>query len=101
MSSRRRRRVSASAISSLASGSSVAQRSAGAATIGSGSPGNGHVYVPLARPVTLAQHRRLCEGLRDYLGGTDSKIVPSEMLRPPDTKNFKPTVDGRDPADVT
>lgn len=67
----------------------------------SGSPGNGHVYVRLSRAVTLAQHRALCIGLRDYFGATDSKITPSDMLRPPSTLNYKPTLSGGDPAAVT
>lgn len=74
---------------------------AGAFAVCSGSPGNGHVYVPLSCAVTLAQHRALCIGLRDYFGGADSKITPSDMLRPPGTLNYKPTLSGADPAAVT
>jgi hypothetical protein len=72
----------------------------GAFCVGSGSPGNGHVYVALDRPVTLAQHRQLCTALRDHLGGTDSKIVPSDLLRPPCTYNYKPTIAGGERAEV-
>lgn len=73
----------------------------GAFAVCSGSPGNGHVYVPLSCAVTLAQHRALCVGLRDYFGAIDSKITPSDLLRPPSTLNYKPTLSGRDPAAVT
>ena len=37
--------------------------------VGSGSPGHAHVYVPLAREVTLAEYQVLMRGMRDYFGG--------------------------------
>ena len=66
----------------------------------SGTPGHGHVYVPLAWPITPAQHEALCRGLAAVLGG-DTKFSDNDLLRPPGTLNYKPTVDGGDPSPAT
>lgn len=65
----------------------------------SGTPGHGHAYFPLEHCVTSPQHKRLCEGLRDYLGA-DSKIRENDLMRIPGTRNFKPTLQGLPPAPV-
>jgi hypothetical protein len=39
-------------------------------------------------------------GVGAYLGAIDSKITDNDLLRPPGTFNYKPTLDGRDPAPV-
>ena len=66
-------------------------RDLGGFIVWSGSPGHGHIYIPLKHVVTVDQHRVLCEGLRARLGG-DDKICDNDLLRPPGTFNFKPTV---------
>jgi hypothetical protein len=75
----------------------------GAFAIYSGTPGNGHVYVLLTRPVTHRQHEQLCRALKKYLGAKDSKISDNDVLRVPGTWNFKPTADDpqADPLPVT
>ena len=65
----------------------------------SGSPGHGHAYIPLAWPVTPAQHEALCRGLAAHLGG-DAKYSDNDLLRPPGTWNYKSKVDGADPSPV-
>lgn len=72
----------------------------GGFAVSSGTPGNGHVYVPLAQAVTAAQHRILCKALGDYLGGGE-KISANDLLRPPGTYNHKPAATGGIPAAVT
>jgi TusA-related sulfurtransferase len=67
--------------------------------VNSGSPGHGHVYVPLAWPVTPDQHEALCRGLAAHLGG-DTKYSDNDLLRAPGTWNYKSKVDGRDPNPV-
>ena len=65
----------------------------GAVALGSGTPGNAHVYVLLANPVTLNHHEQLCRGLGAYLDTTDtSKYSDNDCLRPPGAFNYKPTV---------
>jgi hypothetical protein len=66
----------------------------------SGSPGRGHVYIPLAWPVMPEQHEALCRGLAGSLGG-DAKYSDNDLLRPPGTLNYKSKVDGGDPSSVT
>ena len=66
----------------------------------SGSAGHGHVYVPLAWPVTPVQHEALCRGLAATLGG-DAKYSDNDLLRPPGTWNYKSKVDGADANPVT
>jgi hypothetical protein len=66
----------------------------------SGTPGHGHVYVPLEWPVTAAQHEALCRGLAATLGG-DTKYSDNDLLRPVGSLNYKPTVDGGGPSAVT
>lgn len=61
----------------------------GGFVVWSGSPGRGHVYVPLTRPVSLEEHDRLCRGLRVKLGGDASKGSDNDMLRPAGTRNYK------------
>lgn len=65
----------------------------GGFAVSSGTPGHGHVYVPLAWPVTPAQHEVLCRGLAERLGG-DAKFSDNDLLRPVGTLNHKPTVAG-------
>jgi hypothetical protein len=72
----------------------------GGFAVRSGSPGHGHVYVPLAWPVTPAQHEALCRGLAAHLGG-DAKYSDNDLLRPPGTLNYKSAADGGEPAPVT
>ncbi len=55
----------------------------------SGTPGRGHVYVPLTRSVTLEEHERLCRGLIARLGGDPSKHSDNDLLRPAGTTNYK------------
>jgi hypothetical protein len=75
-------------------------RTIGGFVVGSGTPGNGHAYVPLSESVIAPVHRALCGGLGAYLGAIDSKIADNDLLRPPGTVNYKPTLDGHDPAPV-
>src|SRR3954468_19634879 len=74
-------------------------REAGGFVLGSGTPGHGHVLVPLADEVSRDQHERLEEGLRDRLGA-DSKIRASDLLRVPGTFNFQATLNGGGRRDV-
>jgi hypothetical protein len=77
-------------------------RELGAFVVGSGTPGNGHVYVPLSRPVTVAEHDALCRGLIERLGGDKGKHSDNDLLRPVGAYNLKPTVfDNRPPARIT
>jgi len=64
-------------------------RAIGGYAVGSGTPGNGQVYVDLADAITVPQHSALCRALGAYLGGADSKIAPNDVLRPPGTYNHK------------
>ncbi len=66
----------------------------------SGTTGHGHVYIPLAWPVTPEQHEALCRGLAAKLGG-DHKYSDNDLLRPPGTWNYKAKVDGGEPTPVT
>ena len=66
----------------------------------SGSTGHGHVYIPLAWPVTPEQHEGLCRGVAAKLGG-DHKYSDNDLLRPPSTLNYKSQVDGGEPNPVT
>jgi hypothetical protein len=64
--------------------------------VGSGSPGHAHVYVLLAREVTLTQYEALQRGMRDYFGG-DDKIADNDLLRAVGSVNYKAVVsDGQD-----
>jgi hypothetical protein len=73
----------------------------GGCAVGSGSPGNGHVYALLDRPAPHHQHEQLCRALGAHLGAKDSKCSDNDMLRMPGTWNFKRTLDGNAPAPVT
>jgi hypothetical protein len=72
----------------------------GGFVVGSGTAGHGHVYVPLAWPVTRDQHAALCRALARQLGG-DAKYADNDLLRPVGSLNHKPTVDGGQPTGVT
>jgi hypothetical protein len=72
----------------------------GGFAIASGTPGNGHAYVPLSESVSAQQHEVLCRALGHYLGAADAKISDNDLLRPPGTLNHKPAVDGGDPSPV-
>ena len=48
-------------------------REIGGYAVGSGTPGNGQVYVDLADAITVPQHSALCRALGAYLGGADSE----------------------------
>jgi putative DNA primase/helicase len=76
-------------------------QSLGGFAIASGTPGNGHAYVPLMQPVSPEQHEALCRGLGAYLGAADAKVSDNDVLRPPGTFNYKPTVHGGEPVPVT
>ncbi len=56
--------------------------------VASGTPGNGHVYVPLSQPVSPEQYTKLQRALKNYLGA-DSKIAANDLLRPAGTLNHK------------
>lgn len=74
----------------------------GGFVVGSGSEGNGHVYVPLSRDVTPGEYEALERGLVRFLGA-DNKIAANDVLRPPGTLNHKPVVmngGGGQPAEV-
>ena len=68
--------------------------------VSSGTPGHAHVYVPLTRSVTAAQHEALCRALTKHLGGDPGKISDNDFLRPAGTLNHKPTVHGNEPTPV-
>jgi hypothetical protein len=70
----------------------------GAFVVGSGSPGNGHVYVPLDRVLSTAEHEALCKGLIAYLDGDKAKFNGNDLLRPVGAYNLKPTVFENSPA---
>lgn len=70
----------------------------GAFVVGSGSPGNGHVYVPLSEPVSQAGHEALGKGLITYMNGDRSKHSDNDLLRPVGAYNLKPTVFENSPA---
>lgn len=73
--------------------------SQGWCAIASGTPGHQHIYIPLTEPVTEAQFEVLSGALVDLLKA-DAKKAGNDVLRPPCTYNFKPTVDGGDPVPV-
>ncbi|MGY4650579.1 AAA family ATPase [Mycobacterium sp. URHB0021] len=68
--------------------------------VASGTPGHAHVYVPLAAPVTAAQHEALCRALTKRLGGDPGKISDNDLLRPPGTFNHKRAAFGGKPTPV-
>jgi hypothetical protein len=67
--------------------------------IGSGTVGHHHLYVPLSEPVAEAAFGVLQDALVAKMEG-DSKKAGNDVLRPPWTRNFKPTADGGDPVPV-
>lgn len=64
-------------------------REVGGFVVWSGSPGHGHVYVPLKHVVMPNQHEALCRGLSGLLGGDKAKVSENDVLRPPGTFNHK------------
>ena len=70
----------------------------GAFVIGSGSPGNGHVYIPLDREVSQWEHEALCKGLIACLDGDRAKFNDNDLLRPVGGYNLKSTVFEKSPA---
>jgi hypothetical protein len=75
-------------------------RSVGGFAVSSGTQGHAHAYVSLTESVTGPQHEALCRGLGRYLGAEDPKCSDNDLLRPPGTRNFKPTVTGGEPTAV-
>jgi hypothetical protein len=74
----------------------------GGFAINSGTPGHAHVYVPFTRPVIVAHHEVLAKGMIHHLGADKGKWSDNDVLRPPGTFNYKPTVfDNLPPAPVT
>jgi putative DNA primase/helicase len=69
-------------------------RGLGGFAVSSGTRGHAHVYVSLAESVTGPKHEALCRGLGKFLGAVDTKCSDNDFLRPPGTRNFKPTVSG-------
>lgn len=67
----------------------------GAMTVLSGTPGHRHVYLPLARPVSVRTHSALCRALRAAINKdrrlADDKIAENDLLRLPGTLNWKST----------
>jgi hypothetical protein len=74
--------------------------SLGGFAVSSGTQGHGHAYVALTESVTGPRHEALCRGLGRYLGAVDPKCSDNDLLRPPGTRNFKPTVTGGEPTRV-
>jgi putative DNA primase/helicase len=73
----------------------------GAFVVGSGTPGNGHVYVPLSESVSQTEHEALCKGFVEYLDGDKAKRNDNDLLRPVGAYNHKPTVfAGKSPTQV-
>ena len=74
----------------------------GGFAVSSGTRGGAHIYVPLSQPITGTQHALLEDRLRTHFAA-DSKISTNDLMRPPGTLNFKPTVfaPGAPPAPVT
>ncbi|WP_326546097.1 AAA family ATPase [Mycolicibacterium sp. ND9-15] len=77
-------------------------RDLGGFAVASGTSGHAHVYVPLSESVPAYQHKALERALVAHFGA-DAKISANDVLRPPGTLSFKPTVftPGADPAPVT
>jgi hypothetical protein len=67
--------------------------------IASGTSGHYHLYIPLSEPITEALFQALQNPLVELVGG-DAKKAGNDVLRPPCTYNFKPTLDGGDPVPV-
>jgi hypothetical protein len=59
--------------------------------VASGTPGHSHVFVQLARDVTLAEYQTLQQGMRTYVNG-DHKISDNDLLRPVGSVNHKAVV---------
>ena len=67
--------------------------------IASGTVGHYHLYIPLTEPITEALFQALQNPLVELVEG-DAKKAGNDVLRPPCTYNFKPTLDGGDPVPV-
>ena len=63
--------------------------------IASGTSGHYHLYIPLTESITEAPFRMLQNPLVELVGA-DAKKAGNDVLRPPGTYNFKPTLDGGD-----
>ncbi|MGO9349960.1 MAG: AAA family ATPase [Mycobacterium sp.] len=68
--------------------------------IASGTSGHCHLYIPLSEPITEQQFGALQNPLVELVNG-DAKKAGNDVLRPPCTYNFKPTVGGGEPVPVT
>ncbi|MCU1698268.1 MAG: hypothetical protein JWR34_4331 [Mycobacterium sp.] len=75
-------------------------RNLGGFAVYSGTGQHAHAYVPLTESVTGPHHDALCRGLGRHLGAVDPKCSDNDLLRPPGTRNFKPTVTGGEPTAV-
>lgn len=64
----------------------------GGFAVESGTRGHAHVHIPLTHAVTPAQHDALCRALGQHLGDSDAKFSDNDLLRPPGTLNYKPTL---------
>ena len=73
----------------------------GGFVVWSGTPGHGHVYVPLTYTLRLEQHQALERGLVAYLDGDPAKVNDNDLLRPPNTWNHKNTLNGGPALPVT
>jgi putative DNA primase/helicase len=62
--------------------------------VSTGTPGHAHVYVKLSQPVSVNDLDTLCRALGNHFGAPDVKCSDNDVLRPPGTHNYKPTVDG-------
>ena len=67
-------------------------RQLGGTVVWSGTDKNGHIYILLTVAVTQEQHAVLCKGLIARFGGDKGKWSDNDLLRPPGTFNYKPTV---------
>lgn len=76
-------------------------RKIGGCAVFSGTPGHVHVYIQLAAGIPNHHHSALERALVAYLGGDPAKISDNDVLRPPDTLNYKPTLNNEDPASVS
>ncbi len=74
-------------------------RSVGWCAVGSGTAGHEHIYAPLSERIPGAQGEDLEDAMVDVLNA-DAKKRGNDVLRPPGTHNYKPTVDGGAPNPV-
>jgi hypothetical protein len=62
--------------------------------VATGTEGHAHVYVKLSESVSVDDLEALCRALGKHFGAPDVKCRDNDVLRPPGTYNYKPTVDG-------